>query len=301
MDNYPMYPYYSKRTKCQEEPLSFPPQHQTQQPGLEYQMIPRPIYNNPAYTGSRKLQDRVAIITGGDSGIGRAIAVAYAKEGADVVIVYLNERQDADETQAVIQQLGRRCLALPMDLRSKSACSDAVEQTIQQFGRLDILVNNIGIQFPQVSILEISEDQLEQTFRTNLFSFFFMAQAALPHLKNGSSIINTASILAYQGQKFLIDYSATKGAVVTFTRSLAQSLVEQGIRVNAVAPGPIWTPLVASTFPVEFLITLGIDTPMKRAGQPFEVAPTYVYLASDDSRYVTGETLHVNGGDFMTS
>ncbi|MBD0379438.1 SDR family oxidoreductase [Paenibacillus sedimenti] len=301
MDNYPMYPYFGKQLKCQEEPLSFPPQQQPQQPGLEYLMTPRPIFENPGYIGSRKLQDRVAIVTGGDSGIGRAVSVAFAKEGADVVIAYLNEHRDADETRARIEQLGRRCLALPMDLRSKAANLAVVEQTLQQFGRLDIVVNNISIQFPQSSILDISEEQLEQTFRTNIFSIFFMVQAALPYLKDGSSIINTASILAYQGQKFLIDYSSTKGAVVTFTRSIAQSLTEQGIRVNAVAPGPIWTPLVASTFPVEFLITLGIDTPMKRAGQPFEVAPTFVYLASDDSRYVTGQTLHVNGGYLMSS
>ncbi|MBU5441146.1 SDR family oxidoreductase [Paenibacillus sp. MSJ-34] len=301
MNPYPVYPYYGKETKCEERPIAFPPQHQDRQPGLEYVMRPRPIFENPSYIGSRKLQNKVAIITGGDSGIGRAAAIAFAKEGADVAFAYLYERRDADETKARIEQLGRRCLALQADLRSKKACANVVEQTIGTFDKLDILVNNVGVQYPQQRLTDITEEQLEQTFRTNIYSFFFMTQAALTYLKSGASIINTASITAYQGEKTLIDYSATKGAIVSFTRSLALSLVDQCIRVNAVAPGPIWTPLIPSSFSAERVATFGTDTPMKRAGQPFELAPAYVYLASDDSRYVTGETMHVNGGDFITS
>ncbi|MCE5173417.1 SDR family oxidoreductase [Paenibacillus profundus] len=301
MNPYPMYPYYGKETKCEEKPLSFPPQHQDQQPGLEYVMSPRPLYDNPSYVGSCKLQNRVALITGGDSGIGRATAVAFAKEGADVAFAYLYEEQDAQETRTRIEQLGRRCLPLRADLRTKAACTAIVEQTLHHFGKLDVLVNNIGVQYPQHSLLDITEQQLEQTFRTNIFSFFFVTQAALPCLRPGSSIINTASVTAYRGEKTLIDYSATKGAVVSFTRSLALSVVDQGIRVNAVAPGPTWTPLIPASYSAERVATFGTDTPMHRAGQPFELAPAYVYLASDDSRYVTGETMHVNGGSFITS
>lgn len=300
MNLYPMYPYYGKETKCQEYPIAFPPQHQEQQPGLEYVMSPRPIYENPAYLGSRKLENRVAIITGGDSGIGRAAAVAFAKEGADVVIAYLYEHPDAEETKARIEQLGRRCLAIPTDLRSKANCTSVVEHTLRLFGRLDVLVNNLAVQYPQESLLDITEEQLVHTYQTNIFSYFFMTQAALPYLKSGSSIINTASITAYRGEKTLVDYSSTKAAIVGFTRSLSLQLVEKGVRVNAVAPGPIWTPLIPSSFSAERVSTFGTNTPMKRAGQPFELAPAYVYLASDDSRYVTGETMHINGGDFIS-
>jgi len=296
-----MYPYFGKKTECEEKPMTFPPQHQNRQPGLEYVMTPRPIYENPSYTGSGKLRGRTAIITGGDSGIGRAAAIAFAKEGADVAIVYLYEQPDAEETRLRIEQLGRRCLNIQTDLRSKANCSTAVERTIHAYGRLDILVNNIAVQYPQKRLTDISEEQLEMTFRTNVYSYFFMTQAALPYLKPGASIINTSSITAYRGYKTLIDYSATKAAIVGFTRALALALVEQGIRVNAVAPGPIWTPLIPASFPADEVASFGADTPMKRAGQPFELAPSYVYLASDDSRYVTGETLHVNGGDYISS
>lgn len=301
MECYPVYPYYSKKIESKEVPVAFPPQHQPVQPGLEYVMNPRPIFENPAYRGSGKLTGCTAIISGGDSGIGRAAAIAFAKEGANLVIPYLYEERDAEETKARIEELGGRCLFMRIDLLTKKACQEVVDCAVGTFGRLNILVNNIGVQYPQEKLTDISEDQLEHTFRTNVFSYFFMTQAALPHLKPGSSIINTASITAYRGEKTLLDYSATKGAVVSFTRSLAMNLVEQSIRVNAVAPGPIWTPLIPSSFSAARVAVFGTETPMKRAGQPFELAPAYVYLASDDSRYMTGETIHVNGGDFITS
>lgn len=264
-------------------------------------MSPNPISEWEGYKGSGKLKNKVAIITGGDSGIGRAVAYAFVKEGAAVVIPYLNEHRDAQITKQRIEQLGGRCLLYAGDLGQERTAYEVVRQTIQTFGRLDIVVNNHGIQIVQDSILNISAQQLEATFRTNIFAFFYMVKASLPYLNNGSSIINTTSITAYQGHKTLIDYSATKGAITTFTRSLSLSLVDKGIRVNGVAPGPIWTPLIPSSFSAENVATFGTDTKMKRAGQPFELAPTYVYLASDDSRYVTGQVLHVNGGDFRTS
>ncbi|USB33726.1 SDR family oxidoreductase [Paenibacillus sp. YPG26] len=297
----PIYPYYGKETVCIDQKLSFPPQHQPTQPGIESLMNPRPISESPEYCGSGKLKDKVAVITGGDSGIGRAVAYAFAKEGADIVIAYLNETSDAIETRNRIEQLGRRCLLLETDLRFKENCSSVIDGTILHFGQLDILVNNHAVQYPQNSIGDITEQQLYHTFQTNIFPFFFLVQAALPYLRRGSAIINTASITAYQGKKNLIDYSSTKGAIVSFTRSLALSLVDQGIRVNAVAPGPIWTPLIPSSFTAEEVSTFGTDTPMKRAGQPYELAPAYVYLASSDSSYVTGETIHVNGGDMVTT
>ncbi|NRD76817.1 SDR family oxidoreductase [Bacillus sp. BRMEA1] len=299
MKYYPVYPYYGKKTKCEEQLLAFPPQHQ-EHPGLEYVMNPRPIYENPSYMGSQKLQDQVAIVTGGDSGIGRAVSIAFAKEGADIVFVYLNEHRDAEETKTKIEEIGRRCLALPADLRYKNNGMQVVDQTVKTFGKLDTLVNNIGVAYPQENITDISEEQLISTFATNIFSFFFMTQAAMPYLMPGSSIINTASAAAYDGEKNLIDYSSTKGAVVSFTRALSKSIVEKGIRVNAVAPSYTWTPLITTAFYGDQLTTLGTNTPMKRAAQPFELAPTYVYLASQDSQYVTGQTLHVNGG-YVTS
>ncbi|MNM92981.1 General stress protein 39 [compost metagenome] len=297
----PVYPYYGKETVCIDQKLSFPPQHQPKQPGIESLMNPRPISENPEYCGSGKLKDKVAVITGGDSGIGRAVAYAFAKEGADIVIAYLNETSDAIETKNRIEQLGRRCLLLETDLRFKENCSSVIDGTILHFGQLDILVNNHAVQYPQNSIVDITEQQLYHTFQTNIFPFFFLVQAALPYLRRGSAIINTASVTAYQGKKNLIDYSSTKGAIVSFTRSLALSLVDQGIRVNAVAPGPIWTPLIPSSFTAEEVSTFGTDTPMNRAGQPYELAPAYVYLASSDSSYVTGETIHVNGGSMVTT
>lgn len=298
---YPVYPNYAYRTKCEETPVTFPPQHQDRQPGLEYLMVPQPISENPSYTGANKLRGKVAIITGGDSGIGRATAIAFAKEGADVVIVYLYEHVDAEATRSRVEQLGQRCLALACDLQDPRASTYVVEQTLAHFGKIDVLVNNCGVQYPQDSILDISNEQLEHTFRTNIFSFFYMTKAVLPCFRPGCTIINTASVTAYQGEKTLIDYSSTKGAIVSFTRSLSLNLVGQGIRVNAVAPGPIWTPLIVSSFSAERVSEFGTETPMKRAGQPFELAPTYVYLASDDSGYVTGQVLHVNGGTMVES
>ncbi|WP_308635075.1 SDR family oxidoreductase [Paenibacillus silvisoli] len=297
----PVYPYYAKKTICKEEPIAFPPQHQPVQPGLEYEMVPRPIFENPSYKGSCKLQDKVALITGGDSGIGRAVAIAFAKEGADIAIAYLYEHRDAAETQQRIEQLGRRCLLIPGDLRAEQHCHDVVNKTMRIFGKLDTLVLNQGVQFPQTSLIHITAEQLHNTYRTNIYPMFYLTRAALPCLKPGSTIVNTASITAYQGAPLLIDYSSTKGAVVSFTRSLSLSLVHCGIRVNAVAPGPIWTPLTVSSYPADYVSRFGTDTPMKRAGQPFELAPAYVYLASDDSSYVTGEVIHVNGGAMVTT
>jgi NAD(P)-dependent dehydrogenase (short-subunit alcohol dehydrogenase family) len=273
-----------------------PPQQQQRRPGLESDMTPRPKSDDPQHRGSGKLRGKVAIITGGDSGIGRAVAISFAREGADVVILYLNEEKDAKETTALVEKEGRRCLALPGDVGSDQFCSQSVDRTLREFGHLDILVNNAAEQHPQDSIRKISPEQLERTFRTNIFSFFYMTQAALPHLPEGGVIINTTSVTAYKGSWHLLDYSSTKGAIVSFTRSLSQALAEKKIRVNAVAPGPIWTPLIPSTFPTEKVETFGADVPLKRAGQPEDVAPCYLFLASNDSCYMTGQVLHPNGG-----
>jgi NAD(P)-dependent dehydrogenase (short-subunit alcohol dehydrogenase family) len=259
-------------------------------------MQPSPISDNPQYRGSGKLAGKVAIITGGDSGIGRAVAIGFAKEGADVAIVFLYEREDAEATRGMVESYGQRCLLIEGDLRQPSFSSEVVRRTLECYGRLDVLVLNQGVQFPQESLLNISDEQLEDTFRTNIFPMFYMTKAALPHLNPGSSIISTASVTAYAGAPLLVDYSSTKGAIVSFTRSLSLQLVSQGIRVNAVAPGPIWTPLIVSSYSADYVRTFGLETPMKRAGQPFELAPTYIYLASEDSSYVTGQVLHVNGG-----
>nr|WP_290226116.1 SDR family oxidoreductase [Trichocoleus desertorum] len=276
-----------------------PPQHQNQQPGIESEMTPRPQFDDSKYRGSGKLQGKVALITGGDSGIGRAVAVFYAKEGADVALVYLNEHQDAEDTKRRVEAEGRRCITFAGDIGDEQFCKEAVQQTVQQLGYLDILVNNAAEQHPQQSIEDITAEQLERTFRTNIFSMFFLTKAALPHLKEGSAIINTTSVTAYKGNQQLLDYSSTKGAIVAFTRSLSQSLVEKGIRVNGVAPGPIWTPLIPATFPEDKVKSFGAQVPMQRAGQPEEVAPSYVFLASDDSSYMSGQILHPNGGEVV--
>lgn len=301
---YPSYHYIGKTTKCQEIPLSFPAQHQEYQPGIEKDMVPRPISENLQYKGSRKLEGKVAVITGGDSGIGRAISYLFAKEGADIAFIYLCESEDAKETESHIKEMGRKCLSIMTDLTYEENAKKAVSQIIHTFGKIDILINNCAVQFLQDSILDIHEDQLKTTFETNVYSYFYMTKAVLPYLSNGSSIINTASITAYQGEKQLLDYSATKGAIVSFTRSLALNLIEQGIRVNAVAPGPIWTPLIPASFSAKEVTTFGTYTsevPMKRAGQPFEVATSYLFLASEDSNYMSGQVLHPNGGAIVES
>jgi len=282
------------------KPAKQPPQHQDRQPGLESEMKPMPKAEDPQYQGSGKLRGKVALITGGDSGIGRAVAILYAKEGADVTIVYLNEHQDAEETTRLVEKEGRRCLAIAGDVGDEAFCRKAVQRAVEEFGHLDILVNNAAEQHPQDSIEKISGEQLERTFRTNIFSYFYVTKAALKHLpKGGSAIINTTSVTAYRGSPHLLDYSATKGAIVAFTRSLSKALAEKGIRVNGVAPGPIWTPLIPASFPKDKVATFGADVPMKRAGQPEEVAPSYVFLASDDSSYMTGQVLHPNGGEIV--
>ncbi|MBP2241483.1 NAD(P)-dependent dehydrogenase (short-subunit alcohol dehydrogenase family) [Cytobacillus eiseniae] len=294
--DYPVYLYLDVIQKVVQQPIAFPPQHQKQQPGLEWAMVPRPIFDYAGFKGSGKLKGKVALITGGDSGIGRAVAVAFAKEGADLTIVYLNEEYDAMETKQYVEQFEVNCHLIQADLRDPSTSQLAVTSTIEKYGRLDIVVNNAAVQPFTEDIMDVSDEQLEDTFRTNVFALFYMIKAALPHLKKGSSIINTTSRVAYEGDKNVIDYSSSKGAVVTFTRSMALSLVEKGIRVNAVAPGPAWTPLTVSTYPADHVAILGTDIPMGRAAQPFEIAPAFVYLATDHSFYVTGQTLHVNGG-----
>jgi NAD(P)-dependent dehydrogenase (short-subunit alcohol dehydrogenase family) len=274
----------------------YPPQQQERRPGLETDMNPQPQASDPNYQGAGKLKDKVALITGGDSGIGRAIAVAFAKEGADSAIVYLNEHEDAEETKRLVNEHGRQCLLIAGDIGKEDFCREAVEQTVSELGRLDSLINNAAEQHPQESIEDISAEQLEKTFRTNIFAMFYLTKAALKHLKPGSTIINTTSVTTYKGSPKLLDYSSTKGAIVGFTRSLSLALAERKIRVNGVAPGPIWTPLIPSTFPTEKVESFGKDVPMGRAGQPEEVANCYVFLASDDSSYMSGQILHPNGG-----
>jgi len=278
-----------------------PPQKQHRRPGLQHAMHPAPRTQPPPYRSADKLKDKVALITGGDSGIGRAVAVAFAKEGADVSIVYLNEHEDAKETQRLVKKEGRKCLLIPGDVADEQFCRESIEKTIEELGRLDVLVNNAAEQHPQKDLSQISAYQLERTFRTNIFAQFFMTKAALEHLKPGSVIINTASVTAYRGSPQLLDYSSTKGAIVAFTRSLAENLAEKKIRVNAVAPGPVWTPLIPSTFPKEKVAKFGGDVPMERPGEPSEIAPSYVFLASEDSSYMTGQVLHPNGGEIVNA
>jgi NAD(P)-dependent dehydrogenase (short-subunit alcohol dehydrogenase family) len=276
-----------------------PPQRQTQ-PGIEQEMAPTPDATRQRHQGTGKLAGKVALITGGDSGIGRAVAVLFAREGADVAIGHLAEEDtDANETVKLVEAEGRRCLTLPGDIGDEAFCQEAVARTVRELGRLDVLVNNAAEQHTTQSIADISAEQLERTFRTNIFAMFFMTKAALPHLGEGSAIVNTTSVTAYQGNPSLLDYSSTKGAIVAFTRSLSQQLVGDGIRVNAVAPGPIWTPLIPATMPEEKVASFGKDVPMGRAGQPEEVAPCYLFLASDDASYMAGQVLHPNGGNVV--
>jgi NAD(P)-dependent dehydrogenase (short-subunit alcohol dehydrogenase family) len=284
-----------------ESDVMEPMVHQDQEPGHESQLEPKPDWE-PRYRGSDRLKGKVALITGADSGIGRAVAALFAREGADIAIVYLCEHDDANKTKEIVEREGRRAITIAGDIGDKEFCERAVQQTVEQLGKLDILVNNAGEQHPDKDITDIDEQQLRRTFQTNIFGMFFMTQAARPHLKAGSAIINTTSETTYAGSKLLLDYSSTKGAIVGFTRSLAKNLVKDGIRVNAVAPGPIWTPL--NPFggqPKDKLPQFGKDTPMGRPGQPNEVAPSFLFLACEDASYMTGQVLHPDGGDTSSS
>jgi NAD(P)-dependent dehydrogenase (short-subunit alcohol dehydrogenase family) len=278
---------------------TLPRQHQNIQPGRQHMMRPQPKTDDYKHISSGKLLGKVALITGGDSGIGQAVAVAYAREGADIVNVYLNEHKDADETKKMVNKEGRTCLNVSGDLGDEYFCIKAVAEALDVFGRLDIIVNNAAEQHPQQSIEDITSEQLEKTFRTNIFSMFYLVKAALPYLKEGSVIINTTSVTAYRGSGHLLDYSSTKGAIVAFTRSLSQQLADKKIRVNGVAPGPVWTPLIPSTFEEEEVEQFGADVPLKRPAEPEEIAPSFVFLASDDSSYMTGQILHPNGGEVI--
>ena len=291
----------NKTSKSSPAKRKLPAQSQRRQPGRQYKMRPQPRTISFQYHGSGKLTNKVALITGGDSGIGRAVAVAFAREGASVAIVYLEETPDAKETEQLVSNEGRPCLLIKGNIQRESFCQRAVAQTVKRFGRLDILVNNAAEQHPAESIAEISEKQLVATFQTNVFAMFYLTKAALRHLckQEGSTIINTASVTAYRGSPELLDYSATKGAIVSFTRSLSQALAKDGIRVNGVAPGPIWTPLIPATFSAKDVAKFGSQVPLGRVGQPEECAPCFVYLASNDSTYMTGQMLHPNGGEII--
>jgi len=280
------------------EKKTMPPQKQDDQPGLETLMHPKPEYIRKGYIGSKKLEGKNVLITGGDSGIGRAVAVHMAAEGANIAITYLDssELEDAEFTKKLVEDMGTDCILLEGDLKNPDFCIKIVEETIDAFGKIHVLVNNAAVQFPQKKLIDISDEQLELTFRTNIFPYFMVTRKCLEHMKSGASIINTASITAYEGSPRLVDYSSTKGAIVSFTRALAAQVAEKGIRVNGVAPGPIWTPLIPASFTAEEVAVFGGDTPMKRPGQPCEVAPAYVFLACDDSSYITGQMIHVNGG-----
>lgn len=283
-------------------PTSFPAQHQNQQPGLESEMNPLPIFYDPIYNKKcGALNNKVAVITGGDSGIGKAISIAYANEGADIVIVYYNEHKDAEETKKLIDATGRKCTLIYGDIGEAKFCNSVIEKTISEYGKIDILVNNAAVQYECKDIKQLSDQQFNKTFKTNVYGTFYMTKAAMSQLKQGGCIINTASIVAYKGNETLIDYSMTKGAIVAFTRSLSTALSKgkTGIRVNAVAPGPIWTPLIPASFDGNKVTQFGSDTPLGRAGQPVECAGAYVFLASDCSSYITGQTIHINGGEIV--
>ena len=282
--------------------VKIPPQHQAIQPGIEAKLEPQPQVIKPSYKGANKLKDKVALITGGDSGIGRAVAVHFAREGADVAISYTpREDIDAQKTKKLVEAEGRKCLLLPGDIRQEAYCSDIVEATVKQFGQLNILVNNAGLQLQHKRLEDVRDEDLLATFETNIYSFFRVTKAAVPHLKKGDTIINTTSITAYQGRADLLEYSSTKGAIMTFTRALSSNLITKGIRVNAVAPGPIWTPLNPASVSAKEIAEFGKDVPMKRPGQPSEVAPAYVFLASADASYITGQVIHPNGGTIVNA
>lgn len=277
-----------------------PPQHQNKQPGLESKMKPLPEFYDASYKPSGKLQGKCALITGGDSGIGRSVAAYFASEGAEVAIIYLNETNDAIYTSDfIMKHFKKKCLRIKCDIRNEKSCVKAVKKVIQEFGTINILINNAAIHFPQDSILSISSKQLHTTFQTNVFSIFYLIKAVLPGMKSGDSIINTASVTAYRGSGHLIDYSSTKGAIVSLTRSLAGNLAEKNIRINAVAPGPVWTPLIPSSLSRKEVQKFGSEVPLKRAAQPMEIAPSYIFLASDESRYITGQVIHPNGGEII--
>ena len=278
------------------KPNTFPNQKQSQ-PGKEYKMIPEPEYIRRDYKGSGKLKGLKAIITGGDSGIGRSAAVHFAREGADIAIVYYNEDKDADKTKELIEKEGQKCILIKGDLKDETFCKNAVGKTVKALGGLNIIVNNAAVQFPKSDFKDITDSQVRETFETNIFPFFYITREALKHLKEGDCIINTTSVTAYRGSEHLIDYSSTKGAIVSFTRSTSAMLAEKGIRVNGIAPGPIWTPLIPSTF--DDVREFGKDVPLKRAGQPSEVGPAYVFLASKDASYITGQIIHINGGEIV--
>jgi NAD(P)-dependent dehydrogenase (short-subunit alcohol dehydrogenase family) len=275
------------------------PAKQNRQPGIEANMDPAPEYIKSSYAGSGKLRNKTALVTGGDSGIGRAVSIHFAREGADIAIVYLDEDVDAKETKRLIEAEGRQCLLIKGDVKKAAFCKKAVKQTVNKFGQLNILINNAGMQLPQKDPKSIDKKQLEDTFRTNIFAYFHFANEALEHLGEGDCIINTTSVTAYRSSPNLIDYSSTKGAITSFTRSLATNLTTKKIRVNAVAPGPVWTPLIVATFDEEKIKSFGSETAMKRAGQPSELAPAYVFLASDDASFITGQVIHVNGGEVV--
>jgi NAD(P)-dependent dehydrogenase (short-subunit alcohol dehydrogenase family) len=284
--------------EVREKPTEFPAQSQSVHPGAEHKLDPEPQYMNPGYKGSGKLKDKVAIITGGDSGIGRSVSILYGREGCKgVVIVYRKNHEDANKTKELVEKEGAKCTVIAGDVSKKEFCNQVVQQCLKEYGQLDILVNHAGVQYVANTLEEITEEHLDETMKCNVYAYFFMAQAALPHMKEGAAIINTTSVNAYKGHTTLIDYTATKGANRAFTYALAQNLATKGIRVNAVAPGPIWTPFIPSSFDEEHVKTFGQNAPMKRAGQPEEVAPAYVFLASNAcSSYITGQTIHVNGG-----